>query len=113
LRFDTTRENNWDAHRQAKRSVAASDLDICEVRSCSAGTAWFQGSIEVRNPYIDPLNLMQIELLNGDVRYWADASVEEQSRLRELLRLTVQGIAAGIADKRDSVARDGQASRGR
>ncbi len=56
-------------------------------------TPWFQGSIEVRNPYIDPLNLIQIELLKRRRRLTPE---EDGERLRHLLRLTVQGVAAGM-----------------
>ena len=61
-----------------------------------ARTPWFQGSIEVRNPDIDPLNLMQIELLRRRRQLDADNDQEEQEKLRALLRLSVQGVAAGM-----------------
>jgi phosphoenolpyruvate carboxylase len=38
-------------------------LDIVGGGELLATTPWFQRSIEARNPYIDPLNLIQIELL--------------------------------------------------
>jgi phosphoenolpyruvate carboxylase len=46
-------------------------------------------SIDVRNPYVDPLNLVQIELLRR-VRRQPDA------RARTALLVTVNGIAAGM-----------------
>ena len=46
-------------------------------------------SIDVRNPYVDPLNLLQVELLCR-VRRSPDP------RMRAALLLTVNGIAAGI-----------------
>jgi len=46
-------------------------------------------SIDVRNPYIDPLNLVQVELLRR-VRQHADP------RAQTALRVTVNGIAAGL-----------------
>jgi phosphoenolpyruvate carboxylase len=46
-------------------------------------------SIDVRNPYVDPLNLVQVELLRR-VRQQAD----EQAHAA--LRVTVNGIAAGL-----------------
>ena len=59
-----------------------------------ASTPWFQGSIEVRNPSIDPLNLIQIELMR---RRRANPPPDDvHDPLRDLLRLTVQGIAAGM-----------------
>ena len=55
---------------------------------------WLQRAIQLRNPYIDPLNYIQVaELcrLNGNCE--TDA---ERSELEEVLLLTVNGIAAGL-----------------
>jgi phosphoenolpyruvate carboxylase len=46
-------------------------------------------SIDVRNPYVDPINLVQIELLKR-LRERPD------ERVREAFRVTVNGIAAGM-----------------
>ena len=59
-------------------------------------TPWLQASIDARNPYIDPLNLIQIELVRRRRSLPADTPPEDAERLRGLLRLTVQGIAAGM-----------------
>jgi phosphoenolpyruvate carboxylase len=48
-------------------------------------------SINVRNPYVDPINLVQIELLCR-MRSGAD----EDPRLRDAFVVTVNGIAAGM-----------------
>ncbi len=47
-------------------------------------------SISVRNPYVDPINLLQVELL----RRLRAADAED--RLREALLVTVNGVAAGM-----------------
>lgn len=80
--------SEYDRSRQAL-------LDLMGGSDLLAATPWFQSSVEVRNPYIDPLNLIQIELLRRR-RSLPDAAAEEHERLRDLLRLTVQGIAAGM-----------------
>ena len=50
-------------------------------------------SIRLRNPYVDPLNFLQIEFLEQ----WRRArSPERVERLRRLLALTVNGIAFGM-----------------
>ena len=58
---------------------------------------WLQRSIRVRNPYIDPLNFLQVALIQrlrkateseGD-----DAEIEQ---LIEAVRISVNGIAAGV-----------------
>ncbi|NKB67091.1 MAG: phosphoenolpyruvate carboxylase [Candidatus Latescibacteria bacterium] len=58
--------------------------------------SWLQRSIDERDPFVDPLNLIQVEFL-GRLRALdeGDAGPEEE-RLRDLLRLTIQGIAGGM-----------------
>ncbi|WP_242112478.1 phosphoenolpyruvate carboxylase [Luteimonas aquatica] len=48
-------------------------------------------SIRLRNPYVDPISLLQVELL----RRWREAGREDDVLLRALIA-TVNGIAAGI-----------------
>ena len=48
---------------------------------------WLEESLSLRNPYVDPLNLIQADLLGRDDR------TEREERT---LRLTVKGIAAGM-----------------
>jgi phosphoenolpyruvate carboxylase len=50
-------------------------------------------SIELRNPYTDVLNLLQIELLR---RYRSAENDDERDRLRRLLFLSINGIAAAM-----------------
>jgi phosphoenolpyruvate carboxylase len=47
-------------------------------------------SIDVRNPYVDPINLVQVELLQRLRAHGAD------ERLRAAFGVTVNGIAAGM-----------------
>jgi phosphoenolpyruvate carboxylase len=49
-------------------------------------------SISVRNPYVDPINLVQIELLRRMRRDGGAASPE----LWKAFMITVNGIAAGM-----------------
>jgi phosphoenolpyruvate carboxylase len=53
-----------------------------------------QESIRLRNPYVDPLSYMQVELLT-ELRQLRDDSEEDAELLREVL-LTINGIAAGL-----------------
>ena len=54
-------------------------------------------SIDVRNPYVDPINLLQVELLrrlrSAEKR---DADESETDWLRRALLVTINGIAAGM-----------------
>ena len=52
-----------------------------------ADRSWLRDRLERRNPYVDPLNLLQVHLLRDDDR----TEIENQ-----VLRLTVKGIAAGM-----------------
>lgn len=71
-------------------------LEIVGESELLAGTPWFQKSIEVRNPDIDPLNLIQIELLRRRRGLDETEDPAELQRLRDLLRLSIQGVAAGM-----------------
>jgi phosphoenolpyruvate carboxylase len=54
-----------------------------------------QRSIRLRNPYVDPLNFVQVNLL----RRWRslpDPEGEEAGRLLQAIFLTINGIAAGL-----------------
>jgi phosphoenolpyruvate carboxylase len=54
---------------------------------------WLQRSIRVRNPYIDPMNYVQVALLR---RLRAQPGEAEAEELRDAIRLSVNGIAAGL-----------------
>jgi phosphoenolpyruvate carboxylase len=54
---------------------------------------WLQRSIRVRNPYIDPMNYVQVALLRRLRANPGDAEAEE---MRDAVRLSVNGIAAGL-----------------
>ena len=53
-------------------------------------TQWLQSSLTKRNPYVDPLHFSQILLLEK-IR-----SSEENEELLTLVKLSIQGIAAGL-----------------
>ena len=52
-------------------------------------------AIQLRNPYVDPLNYIQIETLSR-LRSLQDQEGEEAKSLREVMALTINGIAAGL-----------------
>ena len=57
---------------------------------------WLKRSIRVRNPYIDPMNYVQVALLR---RLRANTAVADQAEVEEIhdaVRLSVNGIAAGL-----------------
>ena len=58
-----------------------------------SGNPVLRRSIDVRNPYVDPINLVQVELLRR--LRTGDSSAEDRA-LRDALLLTVNGVAAGM-----------------
>ncbi len=62
------------------------------------GTPWLKESIRVRNRFIDPLNLIQVELMRRGRQSDGDGGLSEADReeLRHLMRLSINGIAAGM-----------------
>ena len=59
-----------------------------------AGQPTLARSIELRNPYIDALSAVQVELL-GRLRN-DDLSPAEAARIRNVVGATINGIAAGL-----------------
>ena len=54
-----------------------------------------QQAVQLRNPYVDPLNYIQVETLRR-LRALPDVENEETKSLREVMALTINGIAAGL-----------------
>jgi phosphoenolpyruvate carboxylase len=64
-------------------------------RELMDGDPVIQRSVQLRNPYVDPLNYLQVETLRR-LRALPDPEGPEAERLREVIVLTVNGIAAGL-----------------
>ena len=54
---------------------------------------WLERSIRVRNPYVDPLNLIQVETFR---RLRSQQDEAQLDLYWNLLRMTIQGVAAGL-----------------
>ncbi len=54
-----------------------------------------QRSVQLRNPYVDPLNYLQVDMLRR-LRSLPDSEGEEAQAFREVIVLTINGIAAGL-----------------
>ncbi len=54
-----------------------------------------QHSVVLRNPYVDPLNYIQVEMLRR-LRELPDPNNVEADALREVIAVTINGIAAGL-----------------
>jgi phosphoenolpyruvate carboxylase len=94
LAADDVKEAIWGRilaeHKRTRKAVQKilGDRDLLE------HTPWLQRSIEVRNPYVDPLNLIQIEMYRR--RRGLEAEDPQAEAIKDLSRLSVQGIAAGL-----------------
>jgi len=54
-----------------------------------------QRSIQLRNPYVDPLNYIQVDVLRR-LRALAEPDGPVAEELREVMVMTINGIAAGL-----------------
>ena len=77
--------------REMDRTLRAI-LSMTERPSLMAESAWLRRSVEIRKPFIDVLNHIQIELL----RRQRAGGGEGEADFQRSLRLSVQGIAAGL-----------------
>jgi phosphoenolpyruvate carboxylase len=74
------------------RTVAAV-LEIVEAKELLDRHPVLQRSIRLRNPYVDPMNAIQVDLL---ARYRSAADDEERERIRRPLLRSIAGIAAAL-----------------
>ncbi len=91
---DEVREAVWSRIAEEYERTVREVLAVTGSEQLMAGTPWLQRSIRVRNPWVDPLNLLQVELFRR-LRKAAPESPERE-RLGALVRLTIQGIAGGL-----------------
>ena len=54
-----------------------------------------QRSVHLRNPYVDPLNYIQVEMLRR-LRALPDPESPQAQALRDVIVITINGIAAGL-----------------
>ena len=78
--------------KEYERSVQAV-LNVCRRERLLANQPVLAESIQLRNPYVDPLNYLQIRFL---ARWRSISRSGRPEELRRLLALTVNGIAFGM-----------------
>jgi phosphoenolpyruvate carboxylase len=66
-------------------------LEYSEHETLLEGDVTLQRAIMLRNPYVDPMSLMQVDLL----RRWRESNYEDQPLFNALLA-SVNGIAQGL-----------------
>ena len=80
--------------RLIQEEFALSCAMVCEIKETGAlldGDRTLQRSIALRNPYVDPMNLMQIDLL----KRWRGGGRQDRA-LFEVLLISVNGIGMGL-----------------
>jgi phosphoenolpyruvate carboxylase len=87
------RDAIWPAIRDEHGRTVRAVLRLSGQGELLDDAPWLQRSIRVRNPYIDPMNYVQVALLRR-LRARPDAADEEA--LREAVLLSVNGVAAGL-----------------
>jgi phosphoenolpyruvate carboxylase len=70
-------------------------LSISGHASLLDGEPITQNAVLLRNPYVDPLNYIQVEMLRR-IRALTDQEGEEAESTREVIAITINGIAAGL-----------------
>lgn len=95
-------EQLWSQVRSEYQLSRGAVLMVTKQPDLLGGTTWLQRSIQERNPFVDPLNLIQVELIqrqrarDGGLPTALPGESEQSDPLRELIRLTIQGVAAGL-----------------
>ena len=85
--FDLIR-NEYDRTRRAVLSISG-HTDLMDTEPAT------KNAVHLRNPYVDPLNYIQVEMLRR-IRALPDPESEEAQSIREVIGMTINGIAAGL-----------------
>jgi phosphoenolpyruvate carboxylase len=83
----------WGPIAAEHERTRAAVLEIVEARELLDRHPVLQRSVRLRNPYVDPMNAIQVELLR---RYRSTDDDEERERLRPPLLRSIAGIAAAL-----------------
>ncbi|MEW6060775.1 MAG: phosphoenolpyruvate carboxylase [Bacteroidota bacterium] len=75
---------------QARRAIVA----VSAQKNILDNNPTLQRSIMLRNPYVDPMSFMQVELMKRLRK--KDVTAEERKELEEAIFLSINGIAAGL-----------------
>jgi phosphoenolpyruvate carboxylase len=80
---------------RAYHQTCDSILQVTGQRQLLDNDPVLQRSVRQRNPYVDPLNFIQVSLLRR-LRALSDQEGEQAQKLRETIFLTINGIASGL-----------------
>lgn len=86
---DVISEKLRSEHEKTRQVI----LKLTQSNQLLEGISWLKRSIDERDPFVDPLNLIQVELLR---RLSSEASENQSIVTQSLLRQSIQSIAAGM-----------------
>jgi phosphoenolpyruvate carboxylase len=93
VRSAKVRNKIYGAIRREHQRAVAMVLRVTRRADLLEDQPVLEQSIHLRNPYVDPLNYLQLRFLSQ----WRRASEKQRTEpLRRLLALTVNGIAFGM-----------------
>ena len=94
IKDQTIRDRIFEQIEQEYKLTSELILSITGQTEILDNVPVIQESIRLRNPYVDPLSYMQVQLLT-ELRALRDNEEDDPQLLREVL-LTINGIAAGL-----------------
>jgi phosphoenolpyruvate carboxylase len=89
------REQIWGEIESAFQQTSQMILHVTEQKEILDNDSMLQTSVRRRNPYVDPLNFIQVSLLRR-LRQLEDPESEAAEALRHTVFLTINGIASGL-----------------
>jgi len=89
LAAETSNRDVWELISREFETSRGTILLVKQNSDLLEDIGWLRSSVLTRNPYVDPLNLCQIDLLSR-------LRTSDDQQLTDLVRLTIQGIAAGL-----------------
>ncbi|MDE1920841.1 MAG: phosphoenolpyruvate carboxylase [Candidatus Omnitrophica bacterium] len=93
---DILRQNIHHAIEQEHQAAVNSVLLISQQKELLDYHKVLKESIKVRNPYVDPLNYIQVRFLQEKEQLDDSAAQARRSKIDAILLLTVNGIASGM-----------------
>ncbi|WP_028543352.1 phosphoenolpyruvate carboxylase [Paenibacillus taiwanensis] len=94
VKDDTIRERIFKCIQEEYDLTSKLLLEITGQQEILDNVPVIQESIKLRNPYVDPLSYMQVQLLS-ELRQLREQEQDDPELLREVL-LTINGIASGL-----------------
>ena len=94
IKDDSVRERIFTQIEKEFKLTSELILKITNQNEILDNVPVIQESIKLRNPYVDPLSYLQVQLLQ-ELRAIRETGNDDQELLREVL-LTINGIAAGL-----------------